>query len=413
MLAEKTATVGNSEHYTQLQKERQSFVFGSIAVSLIVASILGIAVWQFSIPAILLTVTNTTGLYFSWLIIQKELGISNSIGEKICSLTSHSHCEAVLFSKGGRINKWLSWGDIGVIFFTASLSYITLGLLSGNLSMQSYYLFSVAALIFPFYSLYYQWKVVKQLCMLCIAVLVVIGLNAIVSMSFLSTASSAGNLLFSFVAFLIVSVITGCSWQITKSLVEKNVQSFTNKISFTRLKRNPAVFKGLLNKEEVNPGNLSRHDEAISFGLPDAPIQILMACSPYCGPCAIAHQVVEKLYEKHPSKLSVSVRFALNSLEETDSRAKAAIAILKSIKEANSAPDLILKDWYSSMNYEKFVKKYNPNGFMVIDILKQHKNWSEEFKITGTPTFFINGRKLPGEYNWKEFIEVIQFELQD
>jgi uncharacterized membrane protein len=63
------------------------------------------------------------GVYFSLLIAQKELGIQNSVSDKICSLAKHSRCESVLFSKGAKLFNWLTWGDVGMVYFRVHYSF--------------------------------------------------------------------------------------------------------------------------------------------------------------------------------------------------------------------------------------------------------------------------------------------------
>lgn len=105
MLIDKPEKTGNPDHDAYYQKEKRVDIFTLIACALILASFIGIALWQYSLPALSLIITNITGIYFSWLIIQKEVGISNSLNDKICSIASRSHCDAVLFSKGAKLTK--------------------------------------------------------------------------------------------------------------------------------------------------------------------------------------------------------------------------------------------------------------------------------------------------------------------
>lgn len=411
MLADITGKTGNSEHDRQYSNEKRYRLFGYVAaiLSFIILSIVTLS--QYSLPVTLLLITNISGLYLSLLIAQKELGISNSISEKICSFAAHSRCEAVLFSKGARLFNWLTWGDVGIIYFITSLIFLTISQLS-IVSLQFYHWISLSGLLFLVYSLYYQWKIVKQWCMLCIGVLTVLLLNAVISIINLPV-TGLNNHFLSLAIFLTAAIIVCCCWQITKVLLQKNIQALSDKINYARMKRNPDVFNGLLNKEEFNSINLPYPDEAIRFGKQDAPLQIVMACNPYCVPCAKAHQAIEKLYTKYRNKVALNIRFAINNLEETNPRVKAAITILKTVVENKATPDNIIKTWYEKMNYESFTQKYNPDGAAVTYILEEHKKWSKDVNITGTPTLFINGKRLPEEYSWKEFVEIIEFEIQN
>lgn len=415
MLADKSEKAGNPDHDSYYQKENQETIFMYITAFLFLGLFIFISLWHYSLPVLLLFVSNIIGLYFSWLIAQKELGLGSSISDKICSLASHSRCEAVLFSKGAKLTKWLSWGDIGITWFVVSLLFLGLSQLTSRsllFTLDFYYLLSLTALFFPLYSLYYQWKVVKHWCVLCIGVLLVLALNAFISIGFSSVTPVTGNLFFSAASFMILTALIFCGWQIIKQLAQKSTQSLVNKINFTRLKRNPDVLNGILAKRQINPINLPNQDDAISFGRPDAPVQIVMACNPYCRPCAVAHQAIEELYEKYPNKIATTIRFALHSLDESNYKTKAAISILKSVIENKSETHQIMKDWYSSMNYENFIQKYTPKGAEVTSILEQYKNWSFEANIAGTPTLFVNGKKLPELFNWKEFTEILDLELQ-
>jgi uncharacterized membrane protein len=194
MLAGKCGKYGNPEHDRQYTQEKQNRFFSVAAIALIISVFIGIAVWNNSIAGLLLILSNATGLYFSWLIVQKEFGISNSVSDKICSMAKHSRCESVLFSKGAKLFRWLTWGDVGIVYFASSLFYLLVSLLTGQaVSLQLYYILSLAGLLFPFYSLYYQWKIIKQWCMLCIAVLSILGLNTVIGLSFWQTTLTGNS----------------------------------------------------------------------------------------------------------------------------------------------------------------------------------------------------------------------------
>lgn len=342
MFAEPAKGYGNPEHDKLYKKEKQNRWFGTTAILLFTSATLGFSIATGSVPIILLTISNFIGLYFSGLIAQKEFGISNSVSDKICSMAKHSRCESVLFSNGAKLFNWLTWGDVGITYFTASLIYIPYTLITGNFNgLQSYYLISLTGLIFPLYSLYYQWKVVKQWCMLCIAVLTVLGVNAIisttqfigVSASPFSTPWRRAGVEVLYLAIIISLIL--CTWQLLKSLYQKSLASLTNEIRATRLKRNPEIFNALLQQETDNPINLPEIDEAIRFGNSTAPYQIVIACNPYCGPCAKAHQAIEHLYEKYPEQFSVAVRFALHKNDDSDNR---VVTVKEILKVAKSKP---------------------------------------------------------------------------
>ena len=410
MFVEPTKVNSNTEHEKLIKKEKQQTAFGITAILLSVGALFSLAIFNGTLSVILLTSTNIIGLYFSWLIAQKEYGISNSISDKICSMAKHSRCESVLFSKGAKLFNWLTWGDVGMVYFTSSLLYLLVCQLTNQLiNPESYYLISIIGLIFPLYSLYYQWKVVKQWCMLCIGVLGVLLINSTISLFNTNFQSLTGIAIYPGTVLTILFSITLCSWQLLKTLYQKSLSSLTNEIKATRLKRNPEIFNALLQQQTINPINLPEPDEAIIFGNTSAPYQIVIACNPYCGPCAKAHQAIEELYEKYPEQFSVAVRFALHSNDENDNR---VITVKEIMKVAKTKPLESVKDWYNLLNLEKFKTLHHTNGEQVDAAVEKHMLWSKEAEIKATPTFFVNGRKLPDLYIWMDFTKQLEFELK-
>ena len=151
-------------------------------------------------------------------------------------------------------------------------------------------------------------------------------------------------------------------------------------------------------------------DEAICFGNPAAPYQIVIACNPYCGPCARAHQAIEHLFEKYPEKFSVAVRFALQKNDDNDNK---VITVKEIMKVAKTKPLESIKDWYSLLNLEKFKQLHRTNGEQVDAAVDKHIIWSKAVDIKATPTIFLNGRRLPELYSWVDFVEMVEYEIKN
>ena len=138
--------------------------------------------------------------------------------------------------------------------------------------------------------------------------------------------------------------------------------------------------------------------------------RLVIACNPYCGPCAKAHQAIEELYEKYPGKIAVAVRFALHSNDENDAK---VIASREIIKAGKTKPYEAIKDWYHLFDVGKF-KQLHPTNSAEADNreIEKHISWSKEADIKGTPTFFINGRLLPELFSWEELSGVLDYGLK-
>jgi protein-disulfide isomerase len=271
-----------------------------------------------------------------------------------------------------------------------------------------YYYLSMAGLVFPIYSLYYQWRVVKQWCMLCIGVLIVLAINAGFAFTQINWLLTAINWQAA-IALAAISVLLLSVWQLVKHTYRQSLASLTNSIKAERLKRNPQIFSALLDKQEINQENLPEAKEAIQFGNPAAPYQLVIACNPYCGPCAKAHHAIEGLYERYPDNIGITIRFTLSTADEADKRTAAAATI---IKAAQQKPYEAIKDWYSNMDIEKYKQLYNISGVASNGQIEKHINWSKAANISATPTVFVNGRKLPELYNWADLVPALDYALR-
>jgi Peptidase C39 family/Thioredoxin len=92
------------------------------------------------------------------------------------------------------------------------------------------------------------------------------------------------------------------------------------------------------------------------------------------------------------------------------------------IKAAKQRPYDAIKDWYNlfdaSQNglyglVEKFKALHHTNGLDVNATIEKQISWSKGADIKGTPTFFVNGKKLPELFNWLELCRVLEYELKD
>ncbi len=65
-----------------------------------------------------------------------------------------------------------------------------------------------------------------------------------------------------------------------------------------------------------------------------------------------------------------------------------------------------LDDWYlaDKKDYDAFAAKYHMNGELneQTEKIELMYKWCTDAEIVGTPTFFVNGKRLPETYNINE-----------
>lgn len=158
------------------------------------------------------------------------------------------------------------------------------------------------------------------------------------------------------------------------------------------------MFAKLLN-DEVQYA-LPAMADALIIGEPNAPYTITMVSNPYCQPCAKAHKALNEWLPNRPDvKLQVVFSTANN---EKDIKTEIAAHLMRMrLNGDNALLKNALDDWYEQKqkNYDAWAKLYPAiNTSDVSAQLETQKAWCKMTEITGTPTLFINGRRLPQNY---------------
>jgi thiol-disulfide isomerase/thioredoxin len=216
---------------------------------------------------------------------------------------------------------------------------------------------------------------------------------------------------------------TAAAWLWLKPLLKENKKLGTENFAGKRFKYNADLFMALLEKQRKV--NTTPFENDLQLGNPEAPLQIMVACNPYCGPCAKAHEVLHELLEKND--IGLTVRFTITTENKEDKKLFAAKYIHQLVN--GKGPEykrMVLYDWYKIMDIEKFQQKHpakiqidktngnetsetvsdSPSDGGVINAFLQQEKWSDESTITFTPTIFINGNEMPKQYNVNDLAEL-------
>jgi uncharacterized membrane protein len=347
------------------------------------------------------------GVGISSLLVWHEIDKENLFLKKVCSGIVKTDCNAILSSKRSKVFSWLSWSEVGLFYFTGGL--LTL-LFAGNKlsnSIAALAWINMLALPFTVFSIYYQWKIARQWCILCLAVqalLVLGGFNAIAN-SLLFPIPSLGV---PFIAnILLLYLLPVLMWYALKPHILRFHEAKATKRQYLRLKFNSEIFELLLKNQKTI--SIPSDGLGIELGNPEATNTIIKVCSTYCGPCSAAHPKIEKLLKETPN-LKVKIIFAVS---DPHGPAVKPVRHLLAIAEEGDSVKLhrALDDWYlpNKKDYDLFAAKYPMNGELLAqsDKIDAMIEWCRSTDINSTPTFFINGYKLPNAYQ----IEDIQYFL--
>lgn len=395
VLAEKPDGWMHGENEKALVKEKavKKYTFLGIAAMVILTIFSLSEILSFQAAALLLTAF--AGMAIAVLIVQQELGISNEITEQLCSAGKETDCKAVISSKGAKLAGWFSWSDAGVIYFA---SFLLLLVVSPDISLLS--LFSASAVPFVFFSIYYQWWIVKKWCTLCLLTVAVLIVQFLLSLPSLLQFNSITFSSFVITVARFIFLAVAIAWLlVAKPVLQKNKELEDKNFSLLRFKNNPDIFNALLKQQRKVDTTPFEND--LQRGNPDAPVQIMVACNPYCGPCAKAHKVLHELVEK--TDIGLTIRFTVVADEREDDRTKIIEHILQHLKSKNNYnyyyTRQLLYDWFTRESLEELAYTYPVKEKSDVSYtLKKHESWARGSNVQFTPTIFINGYELPKQY---------------
>ena len=382
------------------QKVSSYVVFNLLAFTLLLP--LTLLSWSAS-PFYLLKVA---GAVFSFLLLQKQFGGTNATVNAFCNMGSKADCDSVINSPASKLFGVVHLSEIGAWYFGGGILSMIIGSFTAYSIAPFFFLLSIVVLPFSFFAVYYQGVVIKKWCPLCLAVMGVLWLEfaAHVLVGDDSISSSWISLSIVFIGFSLPLVF----WLSVR-------QSFLDSLRVPALKRNlnrflksERVFQKLLEDQPTIDAGTFSHE--LQAGAANAPITITVISNPTCGPCAVAHFLIEDLLERFEGKLKIVYRFAING---KDTRSVPYIVLNHLIEmklDAYSDHKIAkaLSSWYAwgKSDIDKW-KIENPiskghDQSIIKEAIQGHITWCILAGINATPTILINGKKLPEEFSLKD-----------
>ena len=390
------------------EENRQvSSAFNTVLIG--VLALLTVCVLLIATPTISTTLfflTSLIGVVISVSVVKQELGITTVIGNAFCSSSNEKKdCEAVLTSKGAMLFKNYKLSDFSLIYFLA-MSVAVFLIAIQKASPLLLYLISVIALPVTFYSIYYQYKVVKKWCFLCLSIVGVLWFQAL--FFFLNTASSFSFEELLVTVFCFVAVFAG--WNFFKPRYIELVQGEKTKIEYFKFKRNLNLFSKLLGQSPKIETNILDTSEII-FGNEQSTLEIVIVTNPFCGHCKPVHELIEKMIHEYDNEVKIVIRFNVNTKDMESDAVRVTSKLLeiyhlegkRTCLKAMSAiyEGTSVDKWFNTWGnrYEK--EKY-------FTTLESQKKWCLTNTINFTPEILVNGNSFPKEYGREDLIYFIE-----
>ena len=387
---------------TELRKHLLTDILGYssqillLLIPFILLSITMINIWeQLNLPTFVCLALDAVGYALCVILMQKQLFGSSIVGDKVCSLFHQKDCNDVLHSKASKLFETYSWSEVGLSYFSAR---ILLFILLKEYAV-SLWLVDACAMSYGLWSVWYQRRVAKQWCLLCLFVQLVIWTEGLYSM--MTSMESVSIYPLSLFSLLFVAVLF-CVHFLSISKTEKKASEQTA-WKFKKMKSDEKVFNALLQAGTYY--SCTNEDSHICFGNSEGRIIVTVLTNPHCNPCALMHKRLERLLKINPQ---IKIQYIFSSFsEELEASSKYLIAVYQQSEYAVAMK--IYDEWYESGKYntEKFFSKYemNVSDAEVEKEHARHKAWKERCGFNATPTILVNGYLFPEEYT----IEDLEF----
>ena len=256
-------------------------------------------------------------------------------------------------------------------------------------------LINICALPYTIWSVWYQKFVAKQWCVLCLivqatlwAIFIINFIFGYISFPDWQFTDFIGLMILYGIPFLLINLF------LPRIIDNRRLEQVTQEMN--SLKASEEVFVSLLKKQpQVEYKNIT----SVKWGNPDAKIIVTILTNPHCGPCAYAHDHIEKLMEHTEDKISFQYVFS-SFHEKLDTSGKFLLAVYLQKNKDEAAE--IYHQWFKSGKYDKdnFMKKWNVNidDERVEEEYKMHQHWHKFYNLTATPMVYVNGYRLPSTY---------------
>ncbi len=402
--------VGVEKPEIQEKTASKKVSFSKIALGFSISLLIGlIALNTYSFQSISYLILAIIGVFISISIVQEELGVSTPLGNAFCGdATEKKDCDAVLSSKGAKIIGNYKLSDLSLLYFSGLLIATVFAMVFKPSLFNGLFFISLFAIPITFYSIYYQYKIVKKWCLLCLSIVGVLWLQAGVVFidKYVFTSIPLENSLLIALSFLSIFSI----WSFLKPLISNNNTLKKEKIEFVKFKRNFTLFESLLNKSATVHTQLPQTHEIV-FGNPAANLEIIIITNPFCGHCKPVHTLVDDILHKYNNEVKIIIRFSVNTKDLESNGVNITTRLLeiyhtKGTKECLQAmssiyggqqPATWLQEWGNCKEKTKF-----------ITVLENQSTWCKDNSINFTPEILINGKSYPKEYNRPDLLFFIE-----
>lgn len=343
-------------------------------------------------------ITSIIGLIVSVFIVQEKWGVKNTVISKFCNLSSNSSCHSVINFNDDIENRWVSFSDLPLLFFSASIIAILIQPLNSSVFVGFLSLLSIPVIVC---SIWIQKFEIQKWCVMCLVVSFLILTQSVIWFSsdmFTLDFSLAVVFPYLFSLALLIPI-----WATVKGMIKNMLHNESSLKELKKFKRNYSLLDFLSKK--ISHAKGLEDLKGLSFGKKNAVVKLSVVLSPSCGHCYKTFQEAFDLVLRFPDKIHLNVLFNINP-ENNDNPYKAVVERLLTINRSTPGKTVeAISDWYiKKMGLKKWLKKWHVDSVSMLisqEIQKQYE-WCSKNNFNYTPVKIVNERLFPNEYELNE-----------
>jgi len=404
LLAQSDEDAGEVGFKEKRRKELLSkFQYPILLTGAVLAVIMGLIyqgtfIENFSWRSVILAVLKASGLIATVLLLIHSIDANNPLIERLCT-GKKNDCNAVLSSKAAKITDFLNWSEVGFFYFSGSLLF----LLFNNKPVTSISVLAFVNLLclpYTFYSIYYQWKVVKQWCVFCTVIQGILWLEFFTFLPILIGKMEFPTVIDLF-GLLVAFMLPVIFWMFLRPFLKASKEVKPLELQLRKFKNKRKLFEKAL--KDQTQLMLLEENETIILGNVEAENILTIVSNPFCQPCAVAHGILHQwLNEKDSFKLQI-----VFTTGGSNSKEKFEVAgYLHQLNSENKETALdAIHAWYEHKHTTvNALKKAYPNSGEAdfSKALETQRNWCRSAEITETPVVLLNGYRIPHPWSYQD-----------
>lgn len=407
-----------SEHEAALRMDRMRHVALVLAVPALLAA--AALAWPPRGWVVALALLKLVGLAATVALSFEQAGIGRPL-QRLCPAGPVANCGRVLRSPASRLGP-VPLADLGLVYFGGGFAALVLGTLVGQgaalLSMLS--VLSLALLPFTVLSVYYQAVRLRAYCWLCLLAAALLWLEAAAGV--LSGAPLRvwpGDSQAWMVAVLAWGGVAA-AWLGLRALLVAAWQGRGVAQDFARFRSQPLVVQALWDTgAQVVPPVL----RDVCLGSPAAPVQVLLAVLPACPACGRQVRAAWALQVALGTRMAITLRFlrggepagaATPALRDQYLVADGLAALLMHVAGAGDQAWLrqVCAGWFfdakdrvstpaafAAWQDDVLAGRAAPDSAALMPAVLEHHHSLQRLGIEAAPVVFVNGRRLPPEWD--------------